>query len=95
MTFQTDTYIAEFKQIIEEKLRTRTPVSQLSCGHETSAHTLHQWKHVMLEIQHSDAEWRQENRRMSTENCQSKEDRDILDKTAIWFVKANEAELRA
>ncbi len=66
--------------MIEERLRARVPVLQLAREHEPSVQTLHQWKRALLETNGSDADLREENRRLRQENQQLQEDRDILEK---------------
>ena len=84
-------YSAEFKQMIHEKMRAGVPVSQLAREHEPSAQTLHQWKRAMSEAKGSDVGLQEENRRLKKENRQLREDREILEKAADWFVAKGHA----
>ena len=84
-------YSAEFKELIEEKLRAGVPVSQLARKHEPSAQTLYKWKRGMVElngVKVDDIE--AENRRLKRENRQLREDNAILEKATVWFAKAQE-----
>ncbi len=84
-------YSAEFKQMLFEKMRAGVPVSQLAREHEPSAQTLHHWKRAMLESKGSDAELQEENRRLKNKVRQLEEDREILEKAAVWFAAKGHA----
>ena len=84
-------YSAEFKQMLFEKMCAGVPVSQLALEYEPSAQTLHQWRRAMSESNGSDAEAQAEIRRLKKENRQLKEDREILEKAAVWFAAKGHA----
>ena len=81
--------------MIFEKMRAGVPVSQLALEHEPSVQTLHQWKRAMLESSGSDAELQEENRRLKKEVRELREDREILEKAAVWFAAKGHAAERS
>ncbi len=84
-------YSAEFKELIEEKLRAGVPVSPLAREYEPSAQTLYKWKRGMVELNGVKVgDIKAENRRLKRENRQLREDNAILKKAADWFAKPQE-----
>ena len=79
-------YSAEFKELIEEKLRAGVQVSQLARENEPSAQTLYKWKRGMVELNGVKADnIEAEPRRLKRENRQLREDIAILEKAAEWI----------
>ncbi len=78
-----------------EKLRAEVPIAQLAQEYEPTAQTLYQWRRE-LESSGGDAAVHQaEVRRLKQRVRRLEEDNQILEKAAIWFARAHEAELRS